>query len=98
MHCAGVGIIRRSRDQDPAHRHRHRHRAARRACCSPPPTSSVGGTRPWTDGVQVDALRDLDVLFVQTMNTVYDITVVTRADRRGHRARRQLLSPSRRAP
>ena len=33
--------------------------------------------RPWTDGVQVDALRDLDVLFVRTMNTVYQITVVT---------------------
>ena len=33
--------------------------------------------RPWTDGVQVDALRDLDVLFVKTMNTVYHITVVT---------------------
>src|SRR5262245_15900134 len=33
--------------------------------------------RPWTDGVQVDALRDLDVLFVRTMNTVYHITVVT---------------------
>ena len=31
--------------------------------------------RPWTDGVQVDALRDLDVLFVRTMNTVYHITV-----------------------
>jgi hypothetical protein len=33
--------------------------------------------RPWTDGVQVDALRDLDVLRVRTMNTVYEITVVT---------------------
>ena len=33
--------------------------------------------RPWTDGVQVDSLRDLDVLFVRTMNTVYHITVVT---------------------
>ena len=33
--------------------------------------------RPWTDGIQVDALRDLDVLFVKTMNTVYQITVVT---------------------
>ena len=33
--------------------------------------------RPWTDGVQVDALRDLDVLFVKTMNTIYHITVVT---------------------
>lgn len=33
--------------------------------------------RPWTDGVQIDTLRDLDVLFVKTMNTVYHITVVT---------------------
>jgi len=33
--------------------------------------------RPWTDGVQVDTLRDLDVLFVKTMNTVYHITIVT---------------------
>ena len=33
--------------------------------------------RPWTDGVQVDSLRDLDVLFVRTMNTVYHITVIT---------------------
>ena len=33
--------------------------------------------RPWVDGVQVDGLRDLDVLVVRTMNTVYDITVVT---------------------
>jgi hypothetical protein len=33
--------------------------------------------RPWTDGVQVDALRDLDVLYVRTMNTVYHITIVT---------------------
>lgn len=33
--------------------------------------------RPWTDGIQVDALRDLDVVFVTTMNTVYHITVVT---------------------
>ena len=31
--------------------------------------------RPWTDGVQVDTLRDLDVLFVKTLNTVYHITV-----------------------
>src|SRR5687767_3326847 len=33
--------------------------------------------RPWTDGVQIDTLRDLDVLFVKTMNTVYHITVVS---------------------
>ena len=33
--------------------------------------------RPWVDGMQVDALRDLDMLLVRTMNTVYDITVVT---------------------
>jgi len=33
--------------------------------------------RPWVDGVQVDGLRDLDVLVVRTMNTLYDITVVT---------------------
>ena len=33
--------------------------------------------RPWVDGMQVDALRDLDMLIVRTMNTVYEITVVT---------------------
>ena len=33
--------------------------------------------RNWTDGVQVDALRDLDVLVVRTLNTVYEITIVT---------------------
>jgi hypothetical protein len=33
--------------------------------------------RPWVDGMQVDALHDLDMLLVRTMNTVYDITVVT---------------------
>ena len=33
--------------------------------------------RPWVDGMQVDALRDLDMLLVRTMNTLYDITVVT---------------------
>ena len=32
--------------------------------------------RPWTDGVQVDALRDLDVLFVKTMNTVYHLSLI----------------------
>ena len=33
--------------------------------------------RPWVDGIQVDALRDLDMLIVRTMNTVYEITLVT---------------------
>lgn len=33
--------------------------------------------RPWVDGMQVDAARDLDLLIVRTMNTVYEITVVT---------------------
>ena len=33
--------------------------------------------RNWTDGVQVDALRDLDILIVRTLNTVYEITIVT---------------------
>ena len=33
--------------------------------------------RPWVDGMQVDALRDLDMLLVRTMNTVYEITIVT---------------------
>ena len=33
--------------------------------------------RPWVDGMQVDALRDLDMLIVRTMNTVYEITLVT---------------------
>ena len=33
--------------------------------------------RNWTDGVQVDGLRDLDILVVRTLNTVYEITIVT---------------------
>jgi hypothetical protein len=33
--------------------------------------------RPWVDGMQVDTLHDLDMLLVRTMNTVYEITVVT---------------------
>jgi hypothetical protein len=33
--------------------------------------------RNWTDGVQVDGLRDLDILVVQTLNTVYEVTIVT---------------------
>ena len=32
--------------------------------------------QPWSDGVQVDTLRDLDVLRVRTMNTLYEITLV----------------------
>ena len=32
--------------------------------------------RAWTNGVQVEALRDLDVLMVRTMNTVYEVTIV----------------------
>ena len=35
--------------------------------------------RSWADGVQVDALRDLDLLLVRTLNTAYDITLVTAA-------------------
>jgi hypothetical protein len=33
--------------------------------------------RPWVDGMQVDAMCDLDALMVRTMNTVYELTVVT---------------------
>jgi hypothetical protein len=31
---------------------------------------------PWTDGIQVDRLRSLETLEVQTKNTVYEITVM----------------------
>ena len=47
------------------------------ACCSPPAHLDAWVERPWIDGMQVDALHDLDMLFVRTMNTVYEITVVT---------------------
>ena len=30
----------------------------------------------WTDGVQVDALRDLETLRVRTRNTQYEITII----------------------
>ena len=33
--------------------------------------------RPWVDGVQVETLRDLDALLVRTMNTAYEITIIT---------------------
>ena len=33
--------------------------------------------RSWADGVQVDGLRDLDLLLVRTLNSVYEITLVT---------------------
>ena len=33
--------------------------------------------RTWVDGMQVDTLRDLDMLHVRTMNTIYEIRVVT---------------------
>ena len=33
--------------------------------------------RTWTDGVQVDTLQDLDVLVVRTLNTMYEVTIVT---------------------
>lgn len=33
--------------------------------------------RAWTDGIQVDARRDLDRLLVRTRNTVYEITVLS---------------------
>lgn len=39
-------------------------------------------TRPWVDGVQVDTLRDLDVLRVATLNTIYEITLIEAAS--GH--------------
>jgi hypothetical protein len=32
--------------------------------------------RAWTDGLQVDGLRDLDTLHVRTLNTLYDITLI----------------------
>jgi hypothetical protein len=33
--------------------------------------------RTWTDGLQVDGQRDLDTVVVRTLNTVYEITIVT---------------------
>src|SRR5215510_9090309 len=33
--------------------------------------------RPWTDGLQVDALQDLETLCVQTRNSMYEITVLS---------------------
>jgi hypothetical protein len=33
----------------------------------------------WCDGVQIDTLRDLDMLHVRTRNTVYEITVIDAA-------------------
>jgi hypothetical protein len=33
--------------------------------------------RTWTDGLQVDGQRDLDMVVVRTLNTVYEITIVT---------------------
>ena len=32
--------------------------------------------RDWSDGVQVDALQDLDVLVVRTRNSIYELTIV----------------------
>ena len=32
---------------------------------------------PWTDGLQVDALQDLETLVVQTRNSTYEITVLS---------------------
>jgi len=33
--------------------------------------------REWKDGVQVDQLADLETLAVQTMNSLYEITIVS---------------------
>ena len=33
--------------------------------------------RAWTDGVQIDALQDLDVLAVRTRNSLYEVTIVS---------------------
>ena len=32
---------------------------------------------PWRDGIQIDALQDLDTLEVRTRNSVYEITIVS---------------------
>jgi hypothetical protein len=32
--------------------------------------------RPWTDGLQVDVLQDLETLCVRTRNSTYEITVL----------------------
>ena len=37
---------------------------------------NVWSTREWSDGLQVDALRDLDTLSVRTRNSTYEITIV----------------------
>ena len=31
----------------------------------------------WTDGIQIETLRDLDELVVQTENSIYEITVIS---------------------
>lgn len=33
-------------------------------------------THSWNDGVQVDRLRDLDILHVRTRNTLYKVTII----------------------
>jgi hypothetical protein len=33
--------------------------------------------RDWSDGVQLDALQDLDVLTVRTRNSTYELTIVS---------------------
>ena len=33
--------------------------------------------RSWVDGMQVDTLRDLDMVMVRTVNTMYEIRLVT---------------------
>jgi hypothetical protein len=45
------------------------------------PRASIGleswVEQPWSNGIQVDTLRDLDVLHVQTVNTMYEIRLVS---------------------
>jgi hypothetical protein len=36
--------------------------------------------RDWKDGVQVDRMQMLDTLFVQTQNSLYEVTVLNPAD------------------
>ena len=51
-----------------------------RMMTAPVPAVADLGTwskHPWTDGLQVDALQDLETLCVQTRNSTYEITVLS---------------------
>lgn len=46
-------------------------------CVPPRARLETWSERAWRDGLQVETLRDLDVLRVQTINTLYEITIVS---------------------